>query len=447
MNSIEFQSGAFENLRASLLSEAPRESAAILLAGYSVSDHSHRLFVRDLVTVPPDAYSIQDVDQVELHPSFIAPVLKKARLGGMSLILVHTHPFGDLVRFSRMDDRGELVMMPTIFGRAPNRLHGTLVIGHKGFDARLRKSPENALSVDRIREVGANIKVHSRHRTSGSVQAEFDRNVRAFGMIGQMALRGLSVAIVGLGGTGSIVAEQLAHLGVGELMLLDHDVIEETNLNRVVGATRADIGRPKADVAAAHIARIKSDTRVKSVVGSVTQAAEARPLLEADFIFCCTDSHGSRAVINQIAYQYFIPTVDMGVRIDASDGRVTAIAGRVQMLAPGLPCLQCHNFLDPEAVRRDLLSQQERVQDPYIVGEHEPQPAVISLNGTVASLAVSMGLSAIVGFPINARHQIYRADQGVVRAVESASVSNCIVCSHQGALGRGDSWPLPWRTV
>jgi len=447
VNSIEFQSEAYENLRRGLLADAPREAAAILLAGCSTTNNGHRVFVRDLINVPADAYSVQSADQLEIYPSFLAPILKRARGDGTSLVFAHTHPFGGRVRFSHADDLGESVLMPTIFGRAPNRLHGALVIGPEGFDARLRQSSENELSVERIREIGRNIKVQLRDSTSGSAQPEFDRSVRAFGVVGQNALRQLCVAIVGLGGTGSIVAEQFAHLGVGRIILMDNDVLEETNLNRVVGATRGDIGRRKVDIAAAHVARIRSNSVVKAVFGSVLQSAKAKPLLEADLIMCCTDSHGSRAVINQIAYQYFIPTIDMGVRIDASNGRVTSITGRVQMLGPGLPCLQCHNFLDSEAVRRDLLSPEERVRDPYIVGEHEPQPAVISLNGTVASLAVSMALAAITGLSINARHQIYRADQGAVREVESKPVANCIVCSQQGALGRGDSWPLPWRTA
>lgn len=171
------------------------------------------------------------------------------------------------------------------------------------------------------------------------------------------------------------------------------------------------------------------------------------PLLAVDFLFCCTDSHGSRAVLNQMAYQYYIPTIDLGVRIDVTDGIVTAIAGRVQMLAPGLPCLVCHNLLDSEAVRRDLLSSDERGRDPYIVGAAEPQPAVISINAVVASLGVTMLLGAIAGFAANSRHQVYLADRGAVRPIQSTALDNCVVCSSRGALGRGDLWPLPWRTA
>ena len=98
---------------------------------------------------------------------------------------------------------------------------------------------------------------------SGSTPLKFDRQVRALGSAGQKYLESLTVAIVGLGGTGSIAAEQLAHLGVRKFILVDPDRIEMTNLNRVVGARVSDVGRFKTDVAADMIARITSDAVCK----------------------------------------------------------------------------------------------------------------------------------------------------------------------------------------
>ena len=119
--------------------------------------------------------------------------------------------------------------------------------------------------------------------------------------------------------------------------MLDPDSLEETNLNRVVGATRQNIGRPKVEVASELIQRINPEIESVPIVGDVLMSSNARQLLCCDFLFCCTDSHGSRAVINQIAYQYVIPTIDLGVRIQARSGKVESVTGRKQMLAPGFP--------------------------------------------------------------------------------------------------------------
>ena len=212
-----------------------------------------------------------------------------------------------------------------------------------------------------------------------------------------------------------------------------------------MGATRKDIGRPKVEVAAEAARRVNPQIEITAISGNIILSNDARHMLSSDFLFCCTDSHGSRAVINQIAYQYVIPTIDLGVRIQVRAGTVESVTGRVQMLAPGLPCLVCDELLDPEEVRRDLLSDEARARDPYIVGAVEPQPAVISLNSAVASLGVTMMLSAVTGLPVTARHQLVLFNKGVVRAAAADPSPECVVCSLRGVLARGDTWPMAGR--
>jgi molybdopterin/thiamine biosynthesis adenylyltransferase len=245
-----------------------------------------------------------------------------------------------------------------------------------------------------------------------------------------------------MGGTGSIAAEQLAYLGVRKFILVDPDRIDLTNLNRVVGAYASDTGRFKTDVAADLITRIGSDPVVNRVVGDVTRTRFARELRGADFIFSCTDSHGSRAVIQQIAYQYLIPCIDVGSVIAAREGHITGIHGRVQALAPGLPCFTCCELLDSEEVRRDMMNDEERQRDVYIQGSPEPAPAVISINGTVTSIAMTMFLAMTVGVPSEGRHILYNARTPSLRTVAFTRNPNCYVCSSQGVLARGDAQTL-----
>jgi len=295
-------------------------------------------------------------------------------------------------------------------------------------------------------EVGGDLAIHfGDHFIPHQISAQFERSVRAFGAEGQARLASLTVGIVGLGGIGSLVAEQLAHLGVRRFLLIDPDTIEASNLNRVVGADYGSVGKFKVEVSETMIRRINPTVDVDVLVGNVTMSTDIRRLLKCDFVFCCTDSHGSRAVMNQLAYQFLIPIIDIGVLIQAKSNKIVSISGRIQMLAPGLPCLVCHNLLDPEEVRRDLLSDEERVRDPYIVGAVEPQPSVVSLNGTVASLGVTMMLSAVVGIPVRTRHQVVLFDKGTVRAVTSEQSPDCVVCSLRGTLARGETWAIPGR--
>ncbi|MFP3415922.1 ThiF family adenylyltransferase, partial [Bacillus sp. SIMBA_074] len=69
----------------------------------------------------------------------------------------------------------------------------------------------------------------------------YDRQARIFGDRGQAILASSKVAVVGLGGIGSLIGEYLARLGVGELLYIDPDRLDPTNLPRVVGARRSDV--------------------------------------------------------------------------------------------------------------------------------------------------------------------------------------------------------------
>ena len=447
MNSLAFQERQFSGLREALLAQAPNEAAAILYCTSHSQRGGRRFLVREILHVPADAYTVQAPSQLELMPIFLAAAIKRARLEKTSIFLTHTHPFGGPVCFSRADDRGEQVLMPTLFQRVPEAWHGALVMGPDGFDARARRSASESVHIERLSEVGPSLHVYQRQnaQVNSVFDDVFDRSIRAFGRSGQRRLEQLTIGIVGLGGTGSLVAEQLAHLGARAITLIDPDRLDMTNLNRVVGATPSDVGRPKVEVAADHIHRVRPHVEIVPISGNVVDKSPAAALLDTDIIFCCTDTHGSRAVLNQLAYQYLIPVIDVGVRIDAHGGKATAMAGRVQMLSPGLPCLVCDEVLDPEAVRRDFLSDGQRRADPYIVGHQEPQPAIISVNGTVASLAVTMLLSAVSGLPSPPRRLIYRIAEGIVRPATAHQAEACIACSREGALARADSWAMPWR--
>ncbi len=448
MRRLIFQSGELRRLRKLLLDEAPLEAAALLLGGYGRSHSDLRLMVREIITIPSDRYLVREEARLSVSPKVLATVFKRARLEGWTVVLAHSHPFSDQPTFSVADDEGEAIITPSMFERAPGRPHAWIVLGRTGSEARVRTDPLHpAIPIDSIQEVGptTTIEGSARLQLSAGSLAEHDRSVRALGEESIAVLRRLRVGIVGVGGIGSIVAEQLAYLGVGHLALMDDDRLEETNLNRVVGTTRADVGKPKVQVIASHVTRVRPEIDVQSYPESVLQRASAKRLLDCDLAFCCTDSQGSRAVLNQLAYQYLVPVIDLGVRIDVVDRRVTRITGRAQLLAPGLACLTCHKTLDSEEVRRDLMTEEERKRDPYVVGIAIPQPAVISLNGTVASLGVTMMLAAVTGFPSAARYQVFQGERGVVRAVVATPVAGCVTCSYRGALARGDLWSMPWR--
>jgi hypothetical protein len=448
---VVFLGDDYPQLRTELLAASPKEAATLAFASLASGGESLRFLVRGWLSQMEVDYARQSEFEAELTPATVARAMKQARLEGQSLVLVHTHPGSEDPRFSPVDRAGEERLLPTLFQRLEGRPQASLVIGEPGFDARQHSSSVSR-PVERLDEIGPFVR---RRQSTSAAKAPigmhanadanmWNRSVLALGKAGQEVLGRLRVGIVGLGGTGSLVAEQLAYLGVRSFVMLDPDSVEESNTNRVIGSA-GRIGVPKVRVAAEVMRSVRSDIAVEAIEGVVHRALDGRPLLGTDFIFCCTDSHGSRAVVNQLAYQYVIPTIDLGIRLDASADRLERVTGRVQMLAPGIACLLCQDLLDSEEVRRDLLSDEERARDSYIVGAHQPQPAVITFNGVVASLATTMFLAAVTGIPLSARHQLYLGERGVVKAAEVTPRPDCIVCSRRGALARGDTWRMPWR--
>ena len=416
------------------------EGCAILYASQTMrADSTVRLLVREVEFAASGDYSRRGWLEAELNPELVARVSKRARRENYALVFVHSHPGIDPPIFSSVDTQGEERLAAFLSHRHPGLAHTALVVSEGGMQARRLGSTEYI----RVVGIGINREVlFDPMLPAPSTSDMFDRQVRAFGSAGQLELQRLRIAIVGLGGMGSLVAQQLVHLGVRDFILVDPDTLESTNLNRVTNAIPDDIGRPKVEIAERYIHSVADNATVARVDGDVTRVSTARELLNADFIFGCTDSHGSRAVLQQVSYQYLIPLIDMGTTIVASNGRVTHIYGRVQLLAPGLACLTCNELLNASEVRRDMMTAFERQADPYLQGAREPAPAVISLNGTVASLAVTMLLSVICGVPVSARHLLYNALGSVLRTVRAQPDPECYICSRSGSFARGDSWPL-----
>jgi len=439
MSRLVFTSDFLSSLRGNLLKQKKETCAILYGRAVEVSGKLARIVVRESVYPEDEAYKTRTSVRAQLRPEFVAEAVQRARRNCESVIFAHTHPF-PFNQFSETDDAGEKALSPFLTGRIPGIPHATMLLTSGATIAREMGTNKS------LRVVGIGENIVWGEVAEGEKPAErYDRQIRAFGPAGQEVLKSLRVAIVGVGGTGSVVFQELVLLGVRDFILLDPDTVEESNLNRLVSAVPSDIGRSKVEVAEKWAKRVNREIHVSARKDSALRADVTRSLADADFLFCCTDSHGSRAVLNQFAYQYLVPTIDMGVVIATANGRISHVAGRAQMLAPGLACMACGNLLDAEQVRRDLMTDYERQQDPYIVGQPEPAPAVISLNSTVASLALTMFLNAMVGIPGSARFLNYNAMIGTCRPVLSVPHPSCVVCSPRGAIARGDEWPLAAR--
>lgn len=191
-------------------------------------------------------------------------------------------------------------------------------------------------------------------------------------------LKSLRVVIIGLGGGGSHIAQQLAHVGVGTIHLIDPQTIEASNLNRLVGATQKDVDdvTPKVDIAARVIKSIRPWIQVET---------EQKKWQEADYlvkdahvILGCIDGYMEREYLELAARRYCMPYIDIGMDVAALNEGAFAVAGQMIATRPGKPCMRCIGFLTT-----DRLNVEE---NNY--GDAGGNPQVVWTNGTLASIAV-----------------------------------------------------------
>lgn len=409
------------------------ESAGIILAERLHGDSV--LFARRLTAIPEAAYVIRRRDRIRIDPIALNRIVRPARDQGLSVLTIHTHPETDAPWFSAADDAGDSVLMPSLFMQMPGP-HGSLVVaGDTGaVCGRVWTSVDNMVPVT-LHEIGNTLHVTSSDDAGGVEQHWFDRQRLALGEAGQRILRGLHVAVVGLGGTGSVTFAQLVHLGVRQITVIDGDHVEGTNISRIFGATAADAGVSwKVDVAARYAATVGLDTTVNIIRGHLGQDVAPDLLASCDVVFSCVDAHLPRALLNRLSYEKGVLLFDMGSAFRVCEGIDTVGSGRVVVIGPGRPCLACWGHIDANRIRIESLSADERdrqAAEGYVSGADIPQPSVVAFNTLIAGAAVVEFLRVVTAFagaddpPLRLGFDF---TTGTVRRNRLAGTPGCRIC-------------------
>jgi molybdopterin/thiamine biosynthesis adenylyltransferase len=266
----------------------------------------------------------------------------------------------------------------------------------------------------------------------------FARNIALFGQEGQKRMRDASVAVVGAGGLGSFVLMELALLGVGTLTPIDDEDLSTSNRNRYVGAWHDDPvpGSAKVKLARRHIHLIDPTIRVTEVDESLFSETAFAAVRAAGYVFGCLDDDGPRLVLNELCAVYAKPLFDL-----ASDVPEPGVyGGRVCTAWDGTGCPYCLGEIDLKAAQRYLASDAERENEDAIYGVRrdvlgETGPSVVSINGVVASLAVTEFMAAVTGMRKPAMLLTYKGHESIVTKRREAPSADCYYC--KGLRGRG----------
>ena len=312
----------------------------MILAGTCESDRGLRLVARELHLAK------DGVDYVPgkrgyrmLKAEFIQGRILRARDRRLAYLAIHNHGGTDSVGFSGPDMASHERGYPALLDIARGMPVGALVFAHSAvagdlwFPGCKRAELSHAAIVGHRRQMlfpkpekkaarGGNVrpaKPPVRRRRSAAAAADTGRHRR----IG--------------GGAGSVLAELLGRLGVGEFVLADPERAEDTNLPRLIGARRRDAVVPswlpraishrlqsrKVHMAARNIRHANREARIEAVPRDFLEADVAARFTDCDFLFLAADTMGARLLFNAIVHQYGIPGIQVGAKIPVvQDGTV-----------------------------------------------------------------------------------------------------------------------------
>lgn len=385
------------------------ETAGVLLTSLVRSEDGQiRLLCRKLIWVTESAYTRRNSIGMSISPEGYIPSLGQAETMGAVPLWVHTHPGEHAVPLPSEADKLVDSKISELFRiRANTDFYGTLIVSPLksglAFSGCISSSEIGSVGISRLWEIGERFRFYLAVNSKAEQLTDiFDRNVRALGRSIQLALSNLHVGIVGCGGTGSAVSEQLVRLGVRRFTLVDPDELSISNVTRVYGSTVKDVGRLKVDVIADHLVRIAPDTVCFRKKGAVVSEAIARPLTQCDVVFGCTDDNAGRMVLSRLSTFFLIPVIDCGVLISADgSGRLIGIDGRVTVLAPGAACLLCRGRIDVRRASAELLTADEyakREREGYAPALDRVEPAVVTFTTGVAAAAVNELLERLLEY-------------------------------------------------
>lgn len=406
-----------------------------MLIGQLIADDAGTTFIADSVQwAPSDSYEMRTTSELRLRSQGWFPTARAAARSKRAVAFLHTHPRG-FARFSTMDDDVDEALAPSVLALTQQALYVSVVVAgtpeNPGIAVRARDARAHVDDFDKVRLVGDRLRILLLKR--GSVTPTHDRQVRLLGLDGQLVLQALRVGVVGAGGTGSAVCEQLLRLGVGEITVLDDDHVTPTTVSRGYGSQHDSVGRLKVEVVAELGRRIGSSTVVHPVPDNVGRLDAAQKLRHCDVVFGCTDGHASRLVLNRLAYYHLAPLLDMGVLVRAPHGEVQEIAARLTWVGPQAACLLCRQRIDPATAaveRLDPLERRALAAQGYAPDLDEPEPSVVTYTSLIASMATTELLHRLFGLgSTDATETLLRLDERQMRLNRRPARPDCF-CSN-----------------
>lgn len=378
------------------------EALAFALCGRLTNKNQDFLLVHKLYLMPYDKCE-RTQNTVSWQTIDVEDLLDEAHAKGLGLVKFHSHFVNDS-DFSLLDDKSDNSFFDSVYGWLDDGLpHASVIMYPDGsLKGRVIKKDLSFKTVEKMSVVGENIKMFTSSLDT-DVQKAFKRNAQTFGIKTVSTLKNMKIGVIGCSGTGSPLIQMLYRLGVGELVIIDPDVMGFENLNRIVTSKAADASNKKlkVDVIKEHIDAVDIGTKVTTYSCLIQESREAiNDFASSDFIFGCMDSVEGRHYLNLISTDYIVPMIDIGVKLAADgEGGIDSIIGNIHYVYPNSKTLlergvYTQEELSAESLKRISVEEFNNRQ-AYFENAEVESPAVISVNTLCSSIAVNDMLGRI----------------------------------------------------
>lgn len=444
-----------------LLDDArPLEGGCYLTAdwlGHDGSAAAGRLLVRSMVPPGPESWNARGEGIIDPSSRYTHAAIVEADKSGRSLLFVHSHPSSDHpVEFSSIDETANARFFTDASGALSGRPLASIVCGNGSMAAEVghRGHIHRGARVDVVGRVlerhgGNNRQVAGQDGIPGR-RGDYNSHARQAAALGSSVhglVQALDVCIVGVGGIGSAVAVQLARMGAGRIRLVDHDIVEESNANRLYGCEPRHEGVPKVEAVGDHLRSFAAS----DIVGVRADVADALgddgPVAVADAVMCCTDNLRSRDMLNEAALRWHKPLIDAGCNVIAAgkSGRpAPESTAYAQLVTPETACLWCTGQIDGRRLGDEFLSDEQK-RAKRDAGYYEPdQPSLVTYTTWAACLATDK-LLGFLGLYGDRSGASYVDIAGEFCRHRSPKIKAGCVCEHfrcGGQKGQGKALPI-----
>ena len=407
---IRFRNQELNNLREHLLADLENEHYACLFAKRQVVKDLYIFTVVEAVFPNHSSYIDQGQSSLHLDGSFMRQMLLEvdSRMDVDSIIDVHTHPFSaESARFSGIDDRDENAFVKYLDNEAADIFYASIVFSQNMYAARYWEMGNNSQAVCYpaiINTQKASEQIRSFDEGTFSAQGNqivgdmFNRSVLTLGLdVMRTITQGQEISIVGVGGIGSIMAEHLIHMGFNKINLIDFDILEISNLNRVVGVKYSDATskRLKVEAIRDNLQLINPQAVINAYPLNVFDVEVEYVIARSNWILVATDNHASRYHVQNLAFKYYVPFITSGVNITVENQRILDMSGEVILVHIGdrvcLNCLKRINYNEvAKVIHPDSNVRVGLINSGYVKGKDIKEPAVKTLNTHLATMAVDV---------------------------------------------------------